>query len=60
MTPITLDDEWSYPLHQTGGIGTLTVTEPADDVIAKLHAVVKEVTSKAVEVPPKPRMGFLP
>lgn len=60
MTPITLDDEYSYPVHQTGGIGTLTVTEPVEDVIAKLHAVIKEVTGKAVEQPSKPRMGFLP
>lgn len=60
MTPITLDEEHSYPLHQTGGIGTLTVIEPVDDVVAKLHAVVKEVTGKAVEPPVKPRMGFLP
>lgn len=61
MTPITLDEySESYPLHQTGGIGTLTVAEPADDVVARLHAVVKEVTGKAVEPLPKPRMGFLP
>jgi hypothetical protein len=60
MKPITLDEDHSYPLHQTGGISTLTVTEPVEDVIAKLHAVVKEVTGTAVEVPPKPRMGFLP
>jgi hypothetical protein len=32
---------------------------PVDDVIARLHAVVKEVTGKDVEPPQKPRMGFL-
>ena len=60
MTPIFLDDEFSYPVHQSGSISTLTVTEPVDDVVAKLHALVKEVTGKPVEAPPKPRMGFLP
>jgi hypothetical protein len=59
VKPITLDEDYSYALHQTGGISTLTVTEPVDDVVAKLHAVIKEVTGKAVEPPPKPRMGFL-
>lgn len=60
MTPITLDEEYSYPLHLTGGIGTLTVTEVHSDVVAQLHAIVKEVTGKEVEQPVKPRMGFLP
>lgn len=57
--PITLDDEYSYPLHVTGTASTLPA-EAQDEVIAQLHAIVKEVTGQAVEVPEKPRMGFLP
>ncbi|VTU34193.1 hypothetical protein [Variovorax sp. RA8] len=30
-----------------------------EDVVSKLHQVVKEITGKAVETPHKPRMGFL-
>lgn len=58
-TPIVLNDDWSYPLHMTGAASTLPPEAP-DDAVARLHAVVKEITGKAVEVPPKPRMGFLP
>lgn len=57
--PITLDDEYSYPLHMTGQQSTLPYDEPRD-VIGELHAVVKEVTGKEVPRPEKPRMGFLP
>lgn len=57
--PITLMDDWSYPLHSTGSASTLP-PEPEDEVIAQLHAVVKEVTGREVEQPAKPRMGFLP
>lgn len=60
MTPIILDDEYSYAVHQTGSISTLTVIQAEDDVVARLHAVIKEVTGQAVESHPKPRMGFLP
>lgn len=56
---ITLDDEYSYPLHMQGTASALP-PEPPDEVIAKLHAIVKEVTGRAAEVPEKPRMGFLP
>lgn len=58
-SPIRFDDEYAYPLHMTGCATTLP-EEPQDDVIAQLHAVVKEVTGRDVEQPPKPRMGFLP
>ncbi len=57
--PITLEDEYSFPLYMLGSASTLPV--PAeDDVIARLHQAVKDVTGKDVETPPKPRMGFLP
>ena len=59
MNPITLDDEYSYPLHQTGFASTLPA-EPEDKAIADLHQAVFEVTGKRVEQPAKPRMGFLP
>lgn len=57
--PITLDDEYSYPLHSTGSASTLP-PEQEDDTIARLHAVVKEVTGREVEQPARPRIGFLP
>lgn len=57
--PITMDDEYSYPLHTTGTASTLG-PEPEDEVIAQLHAVVKEVTGREVDKPVKPRIGFLP
>lgn len=57
--PITLEDEWSYPLQMLGSVSTLPATSE-DDVIARLHQAVKDVTGKDVEKPPKPRMGFLP
>jgi len=59
MTPITNDDEWSYSLHMQGSCSTLP-QEQEDDTIARLHAVIKEITGKDVERPVKPRMGFLP
>jgi hypothetical protein len=60
MKPITLDDEYSYPLHASGAASTLPVDE-ARDVGAELRAVYKEVTGKdAPEPPAKPRIGFLP
>lgn len=58
--PITMDDEYSYPLHMQGMISTLPKDDEDDDVVAKLHAVVAEITRKPVEQPTKPRMGFLP
>jgi hypothetical protein len=61
MTPITLDDEYSYPLHSTGSVSTLqSETDQDDQTVAELHKVVFEVTGKRVEPPQKPRMGFLP
>lgn len=57
--PITLDDEFSYPVHSTGTASVLP-PQAEDDLIKRLHAVVKEITGKDVEVPEKPRMGFLP
>lgn len=59
MKTITLDDEFSYPLHQSGSISTLP-SEPEDDTIARLHEVVKEVTGIAVQKQDRPRIGFLP
>jgi hypothetical protein len=55
----TLDDEYSYVLHQMGTASTLGA-EPEDETIKALHAVVAEVTGKPVEPPAKPRIGFLP
>lgn len=60
MKPITLDDEWSYPLHYSGSASTLP-TEHERDIGAELRAVYKEVTGKEAPQPPqKPRIGFLP
>jgi hypothetical protein len=59
MKTITLDDEYSYTLHQSGSISTLPV-EPEDDTIARLHEVIKEVTGVAVQKQERPRIGFLP
>ena len=36
MKTITLDDEYSYTLHQSGSISTLPV-EPEDDTICLLY-----------------------
>lgn len=59
MQPITSDDEYSYVLHMQGLCSTLP-KDHEDDTIARLHAVIKEITGKDVEQPVKPRMGFLP
>lgn len=53
------DAEYSYPLHLQGACSTLPAAE-VNDTIAKLHAVIKEITGKDVEVPVKARIGFLP
>lgn len=37
----------------------VTIDDPQDDTIARLHAVVKEVTGVEVPKVEKPRMGFL-
>lgn len=57
--PITLDDEYSYPLHASGSASTLPPANE-NDVVARLHAVVKEITGKEVPQQEKPRIGFLP
>lgn len=59
MKPITLDDEYGYVLHMQGSASTLP-KEQEDDTIARLHAVIKEITGKDVDQPARPRMGFLP
>ncbi len=53
-------DEWDYPIHMMGYASTLPPEHPADDVVARIREVVKEITGVTVEDPPKPRMGFLP
>jgi hypothetical protein len=57
--PITLDDEYSYPIHTTGAASTLPYEEPRD-LVAELHEVVKEITGQDVQRQPKARIGFLP
>ena len=57
--PITLDSEYSYPLHMTGMMSTLPI-EHERDYGAELREVVKEITGKDVPVPEKARIGFLP
>ena len=59
LTPIRLDDEYSYPLHITCSVSTLP-PEPENQTIVDLHQVVFEVTGRRVEASVKPRMGFLP
>ena len=59
MKPITLDDEYTYPMHMTGQATTLPVGQE-DDVIKRLHEIVKEVTGIEIHRPEKPRIGFLP
>lgn len=60
MIPIE-DDLYFYDNStpwSSGQATTLPVAAP-DDVVAKLHAVVEEVTRKPVVKPDRPRMGFL-
>lgn len=59
MRTITLDDEYSYPLHQSGHVSTLPV-DHSDDIVQRLRDVVREVTGIEVPTPEKPRIGFLP
>lgn len=59
MKTITLDDDYSYPLHQSGHISLLPA-EQENEAVRRLHEAVKEVTGKDVEPPAKIRMGFLP
>lgn len=60
MKVITLDDEYSYPLHSSGSISTIPGVEDVDDVVRQLREVVREITGIAVEDAPRQRMGFLP
>jgi len=53
-----MDDEYSYTLHMSGQATTLPVDEE-DDVVARLHAVVEEVTGKPVAKPEPRRIGFV-
>ena len=46
-------------VYMQGFAGTLPAS-PEDELIARLHEAVKDVTGKSVEPPTKPRMGFLP
>lgn len=59
MRTITLDDEYSYPLHQSGYVSTLPV-DHSNDIVQRLRDVVREVTGIEVQTPEKPRIGFLP
>ena len=52
MKTITLDDEYSYPLHQSGHISLLPV-EQENEAVRLLHEAVKEVTGRDVEPAPK-------
>lgn len=54
------DDGYSYCLHMSGQATTLQCDEDEDDVVAKLRAVVEEVTGRPVEKKTRPRIGFLP
>lgn len=59
MKPITLDDEYSYPLHTNGQASTLPHDAPRD-IGAELRAIVRQVTGEDVPEPAKQRIGFLP
>ena len=50
MKTITLDDEYSYPLHTSGSISTLPM-EPVDDTIDRLHAVVIALSAGVIATP---------
>ena len=56
---IYLNDEYSYPLHQSGYVSTLPVDKDENDVISRLHDVVREITGKPVEKPTPRRFGFI-
>ena len=54
-------DEYDTPAVWTmGTIGALFELEEENEAVRKLHEAVKEVTGKAVEPAPRPRIGFLP
>lgn len=59
QTSTDYEGEYNYSVYMMGYASPLPTTDE-DDIVAKLHAVVKEVTGKDVEVKAKPRIGFLP
>ena len=60
MKVITLDDEYSYPLHSSGSVSVIPGVDDDDDIVQQLHDVVREITGVEVERKQKQRMGFLP
>lgn len=58
--PMWDDDTAHSPSLYLTGYCSPIVAEQPEDIVARLHAVIKEVTGKDVEVPPKARIGFLP
>jgi len=56
---IYLNDEYSYPLHQSGYASTLPVDKDENNVIDRLHDVVREITGMPVEKPTPRRIGFI-
>lgn len=57
--PTTFNEDVAPEGGGSGYASTLPVV-PEDDVIARLHAVVREVTGYTPPVVVKPRIGFLP
>lgn len=60
ITPPRADDEYSYPLHMQGAAHSVSGDTDVEDVVARLRAVVAEVTGRPCAAPAPPRMGFLP
>ena len=60
MKVITLDDEFSYPLHLSGSVSVIPGVDDDEDIVQQLHDVVREITGVEVERKQKQRMGFLP
>ena len=59
IVPIKLEDsEYSYSLHMSGSASTLG-PEENEDIVARLRAVVAEVTGKPEEKPAPRRIGFV-
>lgn len=59
--PIKLDDDYWYEATPwMMGYASCLPAEQADETVRRLHEVVAEVTGRPVELPLKPRMGFLP
>lgn len=52
-------DDYHYPLHMLGTATTLPDAEQVDEIVRRLHEVVREVTGREVVRPAKPRMGFI-